>query len=336
MNRRGLKSFVFRREREGGWRELDELVKRAERRGVRGLSLADVLRLPTLYFAALSSLSVARSISLDQNVVTYLESLGSRAYFVVYGAPSNFWRTVGLFFRAHLPRAVRSLSGALLVAAIALAAGTAAGYALTIENPDWYYSFVPGELTQGRTPTASREELREVLFGGAGGADELSVFATWLFTHNAGVGILSFALGVAFGVPTLILLVETGLMLGAFFALYVSRGLGVELGGWLAIHGVTEILALLLCGAAGISIGGAIAFPGRRTRLANLAARGRVAAQVMIGAIVMFLCAGLLEGLGRQLINDTTLRYLIAGATLVLWTLYYLAGGRRADDGDGR
>ena len=70
----------------------------------------------------------------------------------------------------------------------------------------------------------------------------LSTFATYLFTHNSQVSILAFALGFAFGVPTALLLVHNGAMLGAILALFASRGLGPEMGGWLIIHGSTEIL----------------------------------------------------------------------------------------------
>ena len=61
-----LKSSEFRKGREASWRELDEMVGRVERRGVRALSLEELLRLPILYRAALSSLSVARTIALDR------------------------------------------------------------------------------------------------------------------------------------------------------------------------------------------------------------------------------------------------------------------------------
>jgi uncharacterized membrane protein SpoIIM required for sporulation len=145
--------------------------------------------------------------------------------------------------------------------------------------------------------------------------------------------MLCFALGFALGLPTVILLVQNGLMLGAFYALYVSRGLGLELGGWLFIHGVTELLAIVLCGAAGLALGGAVAFPGAHSRLANLAATGRLAARVVIGAVGLLLVAGLLEGLGRQLITDTSLRYAIAATTAVAWCLYFGFTGRdRAHD----
>jgi uncharacterized membrane protein SpoIIM required for sporulation len=333
-----LKSHVFRREREASWRELEGLLGRAERRGgIRNLDLAELIRLPMLYFASLSSLSVARNISLDNNLLAYLESLSSRAYLMVYGVRANFWGSIVEFFRFRLPQAVRGIWPAVMLSLLALSAGAVAGYGLTISNSDWFYSFVDPALASGRTPTASTESLREVLFAGAETHDveDLSVFSTFLFTHNARIGMMCFALGFALGLPTLFLLIQTGLMLGAFIALYDSRGLGVEIVGWLMIHGVTELGAIVLCGAAGLMLGYAIAFPGSRSRLANLAQHGRRAAMVVMGAVFMLLIAGLLEGLGRQLINDTSTRLLIAGATLLIWLGYYVTGGRSGSAQDG-
>jgi uncharacterized membrane protein SpoIIM required for sporulation len=331
-----LKSFHFRREREATWRALEELVAHAEKRGIKTLSAADLVRLPSLYAATLSSLSVARSISLDRNVVQYLESLAGRAYFLVYGARTNLWEAAAEFLARGLPAAVRRLKAPFAIALFAFLLGVVGGYVLTAGNPDWFYSFVDESLAAGRTPTASTEYLRDGLFDEShGDTTALSFFATYLFTHNAKVGMLCFALGFAFGLPTIILLLQTGMMLGAFFALYASRGLGLDLGGWLFIHGVTELLAIILCGAAGLALGGAVAFPGARSRLANLAATGRIAGRVVLGAVGLLLIAGLLEGFARQLITDTSLRYLIAGTTAVAWCLYFgFAGRRRGGDGD--
>ena len=155
------------------------------------------------------------------------------------------------------------------------------------------------------------------------GAEALSAFATFLFTHNTRVAIFAFALGFAFGVPTALLIVYNGAMMGAFFALFVSHDLGFELGGWLIIHGSTEIFAIVLAGAAGFRIGWSVVFPGEQSRLAAAAEKGRSAALVMGGVIVMLLVAGLLEGFGRQLVLSDGARYAIGLAMLFLWCAYF-------------
>ena len=69
MKRTTLKSSQFRKEREASWRELDALVARMEQKSTVALEPSELMRLPTLYRAALSSLSVARAISLDRSLL---------------------------------------------------------------------------------------------------------------------------------------------------------------------------------------------------------------------------------------------------------------------------
>lgn len=312
----------FRAAREAEWRRLEEIVVRAEKGSLRKLPDEDLLALPVLYRGALSSLSVARETSLDLELITYLEGLCARAYFFVYGVRTSPGKRLAAFFAHDWPASVRALGRETLVSLFLTLVGVLAGYLLVVENPSWFGAFVPAELAGGRDFSASAESLRSTLYDG-GGQNGLGFFATMLFTHNSRVAIFAFALGFAFGVPTVMLILYTGAMLGAFLALFGSHGLGFELGGWLFIHGTTEIFAIILAGAAGLKIGWAVVFPGEAGRLDAAAGAGRTAAMAMGGVIVMLLVAGLLEGFGRQLITGDVVRYLIGGTMLLFWIAYF-------------
>lgn len=317
-----LKSQRFREERKDDWRALEILLGKIESGRMRQLSDADMLRLPRLYRATLSALSVARATSLDQSVIAYLESLSMRAYYAIYGTQTGLGTRIVKFFRRDWPEAMQILWRDTIAATFCLILGTFAGYFLVLSNPDWYNSFVPKGLAGDRNPTASTESLKAALYD-SGGADGLGVFAAYLFSHNSRVAILCFALGFAFCLPTVILLLMTGLMLGAFMGLYASRDLGFEMGGWLSIHGTTEIFAIIIAGAAGIFIGRAVAFPGEKSRLESASYAGQVGGLAMAGVIIMLLFAGLLEGYGRQLITIDWLRYVIGYGALTLWFIYF-------------
>ena len=322
-----LKSQRFRRAREDDWRRLERLMDKAEKGSLSKLTDEEILAVPTLYRSTLSALSVARETSLDQGLIDYLETLSARAYFFVYGSRSTLQDRLAAFFRTDWPAAVRSLWRETLVSGALMLLGALVAAWLVSTEPEWFYAFVPGELSGGRDPAASTETLRATL-DGAGDANGLSVFAAFLFTHNAQIALLAFALGFALCLPTALLVLYNGATLGAFFTLFASRGLGVELGGWLLIHGVTELFAVVLAGAAGFRIGWAVAFPGQRRRLDAVMDAGRTAGVAMGGVVVMLLFAGLLEGFGRQLITDTALRYVVAAATAVLWGTYFYAPRR--------
>lgn len=326
----GWESRSLRAAREQEWKRLEALLDTAERKSPRALSDDDLMALPVLYRGALSSLSVARETSLDLELITYLEALCARAYFFVYGVRTSAARRLGAFFASDWPRAVRSLWRETLVALLLTVVGVAAGYLLVQADPIWYHAFVPPGLANGRDFSASATELREMLYHGQGGS-LLGAFATFLFTHNAQVAILCFALGFAFGVPTGFMLIYNGGMMGAFFALYASHGLAAELGGWLMVHGSTELFAIVLAGAAGLRIGWSVVFPGNLSRLSAATHSGRTAGMAMAGVVVMLFVAGLLEGFARQLVTNDALRYGIGSAMLLLWLGYYYLPRRRAD-----
>ncbi len=319
---------ALRREREADWLRLEGLLDRLERRSARRLSDEELLAIPVLYRSALSSLSVARATVLDAALVDYLEALSTRAYFVVYGARASLASRVGRFFAVDWPRAARALGPETLAAAGLMLVGALAGYLMVRADAGWFYGFVPAGLAGGRDPSASTDTLREAL-GGAKDTEGLPAFASFLFTHNAQVAILCFALGFALCLPTAFLLAYSGGTIGALGEVYAARGLGLDLGGWLLVHGVTELLAVSLAGAAGFHIGRAVASPGRLGRLDAAAAAGRRAATLLAGAFVMLLCAGLLEGIVRQTVTGTGWRYAIAGATALFWGLYLYAPRRR-------
>ena len=325
-----LKSSRFRDERQGDWSALEALLGKAEGGRTGRLSDADLLELPRLYRSALSSLSVARATSLDQSVIRYLESLCERAYYVLYGAREPIWRRFAGYLTHGWPSAVRAIWPELLVALAVTLLAALLGASFVLSDPEWFYAFVNEGLAGERNPSASRETLEEVIYTSDSQKAQggLGVFAASLFSHNSRVAILAFALGFAFGIPTLLLLVQNGLMLGAFVALHMNRQLGVEIGGWLSVHGTTEIGAIVLAGAGGLHIGRKVAFPGQRTRLASLAASGDVGARVLGGVVIMLFFAGLLEAYPRQLVDSDAVRYAIGWGLFVAWCAYFFVPRR--------
>jgi len=330
-----LPSADFRKGRESAWRDLEALIARYEAKGIGALSADELQRLPTLYRTAISSLSVARAIALDRNLILYLEALALRAYFVVYGPRVGVAESLWAFLRRGFPRAVRANLGPIAISSLLILLGTIVGFALAHASSDWIALLVPSELAGGRGAESTAADLREqeIFAPWPGWIDSFVVFANYLFRHNTGVAILCFALGVAGGVPTFVLLVYQGLVFGAFLALHYERGLLVDFLGWVAIHGVTEFGAFILCGAGGLAIAKTMLAPGQYSRLENLSLRGREAAGLAGGGVMMLFVAGMIEGGLRQLVADTTWRFAFAAATAALWLLYFSFAGREAKNG---
>lgn len=329
MTAGALKSHRFRELREHEWRRLDQILRKAETSSLRALSDEDLIAMPVLYRSTLSGLQTARATSLDAALIEYLESLCERAYYFLYGVRGRAGQRFARYLLEGLPAAMKSIWKETLVSLAITALSAYIAFTLVQSDPDWFYTFMSADLAGGRDPTASADELLEHIYDDGGGG--YSNFSTFLFTHNATITLMSFAVGFALCVPTAVLLFTNGAMLGAFVAVHVDKGLGYEIGGWLSIHGVTEIGAIVLAGAAGMRMGWSVAVPGKRSRLDALRETGKTGAAVMGGAVIMLFVAGLLEGFARQLIQNDEARYTVALVTALFWLSYfYLPRRRRA------
>ncbi|MGN3974155.1 stage II sporulation protein M [Tsuneonella sp. SYSU-LHT278] len=319
-----LRSDRFRLAREHDWTRLERIVTAMEKGRLRRLPDEDVLALPALYRTAASSLAVARETSLDAATLAYLEGLVRRAWYQVYGPRQGFARWFAGFLGGGLSAAVRGIWLDICIALAVMVAGLVSGWLLVSGDEEWYWTLVPDQFADTRVPGASREVLLKAL-GTEETAAGLTGFAAFLFQNNAGVAILAFALGFAFGIPTLMLLLREMATLGAMLWLFSTRDLTIDFVAWLSVHGTTELFAILLAGAAGLHVGRAMAFPGDRTIMAATAAAGRRAATVMVGVVMMLVVAAILEAFPRQLVGETWERLTIGGAMLAGWLAYFFA-----------
>lgn len=326
-----LKSQKFREARQADWRSLNGALDRVEKEGLGRFSIDELLNLPVLYRSTMSSLSMAQSISLDRNMITYLQALCARAYVYIYGPHTRFKDVLNDFFVKAWPRSVRKLVPELGLAVVIVAVGVLIGWLLCAHDSSWYNVFMPPDQAQGRDLSATAKDLRETLGGNPEGR-ALSPFAVMLMTHNTQVAISAFAFGAIFGLPTLTLLVYTGIEMGAMVWLFAQKGLGVEVAAWLSIHGTTEIFAIIIAGACGFHIARRLMFPGELTRRKALSEAGKLTGTVMIGVALMLTVAGCLEGIGRQTITDTLVRFAIGGTMLTLWVCYFVFVGRKMGD----
>jgi len=323
-----IRSVRFRQEREADWKRLDELVTKTERTGVHSLSWTEAQSLAQLYQKASNSLSVAREISLDRGLLMYLEALVARAYLAVYAPQETLGGLFARFFTQSAPRAMRACWPHILIGFLCMFLGAALGYGLYFQDTAWYNTFMPPGLAGGRGPGASTEYLRSVIYD-EHGWEGLGTFASFLFSHNTRIAIFVFGLGAFAALPAILLTAYNGTILGAFLALHVDRGLGWDVGGWLSIHGVTELSAICIAAGGGIRLGQAVLFPGRYTRRDALWVAGRDAVKLAIVAAIMLVAAALLEGFGRQLVQDMTARYVIGWGIGCLWLAWFVLGGRQ-------
>lgn len=324
MEKTKIKSISFREKRKRSWRKLERLLTKIDQQGIKSLSADEVLELAQLYRTACSSLYIARTVSLDRNLHDYLENLVTQGYLTIYCTKPVVEHPIRDFFLRDFPQVIRKYFYYHLAVFLLLLFGILVGFFLTSYDNNYFYTFVDRELAAGRTPYASKESLDEALTSGRdSGYSELTYFSSMLFTHNTKVGLYAFGLGIFLALPTLYLMFLNGGMLGAMSYVYHSHGLQEGWWAWILAHGVTEFLAIILCGGAGLMIGSAVVYPGKYGRMHRLKEMGRDSGITVLGTVVLFFVAGVIEGYFRQSHLPNGPRYLLALITFVFWLFYF-------------
>lgn len=277
----------------------------------------------------MNSLSVARDISLDKALISFLENLCARAYLVVYAPQESIRGVVSRLLISGIPQAVRRSAVPLLIGFLALILGAAAGFQLFMNDHSWFYTFVPADLADNRTPSASAQLLRATIYGNEGHpTDRVASFVTYLFSHNTMIALLVFTLGIIATLPSFVLTFYNGLILGAFFGMFYRQGLGYDVFAWLSIHGVTELAAISIACAGGARLGLAVLLPGARRRKDALRHEAHDAVKLAILAGIMLMVAAFIEGFLRQAVQEPWLRLAIGWGVGAFWVFWLLLSGR--------
>ncbi|MBM3888717.1 MAG: stage II sporulation protein M [Verrucomicrobia bacterium] len=311
------------------WTELETVLKRLETDPAHVLALEDVKRLHHLYQRASADLAKIMTSASEPEIRRYLESLVARAYGEIHETRRRPHRLAPLawFFRTFPQTFRRHVWAFWLSLAITFGGCAFGGLALHLD-PGAKRVLMPFEQLQGDPAqrVAREEKARKDRLAGA-----KTTFSSFLMVNNIKVSITAMALGMTWGIGTIILLFYNGVILGAVAVDYVDAGQAKFLMGWLLPHGAVEIPAILLAGQAGLMLGRALIGWGTRASLRRrLREIGPDLVTLIGGVAVLLVWAGFVEAFLSQY-HEPVLPYSIKiafGVTeLVLLTLFLTRSG---------
>jgi len=274
-----------------------------------------------LYQRTSAHLAHARTAFDDVGLVTRLSRVLGLARGTIYRVRSRPGVAVGRFFAVTFPAAVWACRRAVAVSAcLFLLPALAVGVWLA-NNDTVRRAAIPEELQQS---IATHD------FEAYYSSDAAEVFQTHVTVNNIVVSFGAFATGVLLGVPTAVLLADNGANLGAMAAVMHSHDRGALFWGLILPHGLLEISAIIVAGAAGLMLAWAIISPGDRTRSAALATEGLRTATIVIGLMLCFAVAALIEAWVTPSGLPTWARVGIGVAVELVFVLYLLSFGRSA------
>lgn len=326
-----LERFVA--EERPRWERLDQILGRLAADPWSKLPMEEARELERLYQRAAADLARLSTYAAEPEARHYLENLVARGHAEIHGA-----RREGGRFRAWdwlartLPRTFRRQLAAFWLAFALTLGGTGFGAAALALDPDAKQVLMPFDHLHSNP---NDRVAREAADKGNHLADRKARFSGMLMTHNTQVTLTVMALGMSWGIGTLVILFYNGVMLGAVAMDYMLAGQTTFLFGWLLPHGVVEIPAILVGGQAGFVLAGALL---GRSQCRSLAARLRAAAPDVVtlcfGAAVMLVWAGVVEAFLSQY-HEPVLPYAVkitfGCVELAALTWYLFRAGREGE-----
>jgi uncharacterized membrane protein SpoIIM required for sporulation len=311
------------------WNELEKLLDRMEAEPNLQLPLAQLQLFHQLYERTAADLARITTFSSEPETRRYLENLVARAYGEIHETRTKQRRFFPLqWFFQTLPQTFRRQIRAFYLSLAITLAGCAFGGLAIAFDPDSKPVLMPfSHLQQDPAKRVADEEkaTRDRL------ADHKTSFSAELMTHNTKISIFTLALGMTWGVGTIIMLFYNGVILGAVAADYIHAGQTKFLLGWLMPHGVIEIPAILIAGQAGLMLAFALIGRGDRAplRLRLREISGDIVT-LIFGVGLMLVWAGFIEAFLSQY-HEPVIPYAAKIAfgcvELILLFLFYARAG---------
>ena len=321
-------AFVARH--QASWYRLEELTRAG--RSVSSLSAADLDEMVGLYQRASGHLAQARvSYAADTGLLARLTLLVGDANVVLYSQRDReVSRGLRTFFTETFPLAVWGIRRFILVAFLLMAVPWAVMSIWIAVSPAAF---------EATAPDAVREAYIAEDFEEYYSSQPAQNFAGQVFTNNVRVAALAFAAGILLCVVTAALLIYNGAMVGVAGGLFTHVGETGRFWGLILPHGLLELSAVVVAGAAGLRMGWTVIDPGDRRRLRAIAEEGRRMGAVLLGLVLAFGLAAFVEAYVTGRPWPTSLRVgigIVVFAAFWGWVVHFATAARSARPGGDR
>ncbi len=326
----GARLAARKRER---WDQFQQHAERAARAGLDSFAAHELPDFAARYREVAADLARARTYRADEATLLRLERLVAAGHNALYRDERSTWRRFGVVLIRECPAAILGARGYVLVACLAFSAPAAAGFALMRDRPALAAEVLPDVMLSRAAAGVERKAVGRRYVDVA--AQDRPLMASGIITNNVRVAIACFAGGIFLGVGSLVLLGFNGLMVGATAGHFANAGLLEYLLEFIVGHGLLELFAIWVAGAAGFLLGRTVVAPGELSRADALVLSGRTALRMLGGAALLLVVAGVIEGFVSAGTGDYAVRLGASAASMAFLAVYLLNGRGRTAEGDG-
>lgn len=283
-------------------------------------SVIDPNELSDLYIEITDHLSYAKTFYKNSNTERYLNQIASQAHQKIYKTKKESKNRLISFFKTEFPLMFYQHHRELLISFLVFLLFCIAGAYSAATDGDFVRSVLGDSYVNMTIENIEKDDPMAVY-------KKMGEFNMTLgiTINNIKVALIAFGYGIMFGVGSLFVMMQNGIMLGSFQYFFYEKGLLWESVRTIWIHGTFEISVIIIAGCSGLVLGNGMLFTGTYTRLEAFK-RGVVnGLKILISTIPFFIIAGFLEGfVTRHTEMPDWLAILIIGGSLSIIIFYYV------------
>ena len=297
------------------WRELETTCQKINKQGMKSLTTAEIKRYLTLFKLTSHHLAYAKTHYAGSQSITYLNTL-------VTTCNTNVYTTQNPKLTSSFPSLITTYSSILkkyrayiLFSFGLFLFGSLLSFLLVYFKPEYAGLFMEQELVDSIAQNGS---------AGSSSSWNYPLMSSYIMVNNISVALKAFVFGITLGIGTAYILYQNGLLLGSLTALFYLYGDPACYWSLILPHGVIELTAIFISGAAGFILAKSLLIPGKLTRKASVIDGAHNAIGLMLGVIILLVIAGLIEGFFTPLAISVAAKLLFALLTAVLLLLLFL------------
>ena len=304
-----MKETSFIKQKKEKWEEFEKILNKEEQ---------DPDLLKNIFIEVTDDLSYSRTFYPNRSVRVYLNGLAQKIFHSIYKNKKSEKSRLKLFWTDELPKLIHESRTAFNLSFIIFLVSFLIGWLSSSMDIDFsrtilgdsYVDMTIENIASGDPMKVYKDSER---FGMSMG----------ITINNLWVAFLTFILGVIYAIGTIGILISNGVMVGSFQHFFYEKGVFLESFLTIWIHGTLEISAIIIAGAAGITMGKGLIFPGTLSRLKSFQMSAKRGLKIMIGITPIFILAGFIEGfLTRMTDTPDAIRALFIFICLG-WVLFY-------------
>jgi len=308
-----MNEIVFIESNKSNWERLTKVNE-----GVLRLPVAETVE---LYSMTADDLSYARTHYPDSKVVLYLNGIVLNAHRLIYKNKFGNFDAIKNYWTTDIPLAIYRSRGEIMTAFIIFFVAIAIGWFSSAVDQtfprlilgDSYVNMTLDNIEKGDPMAVYGEMQQSNMFFAIG-------------VNNVRVAFLAFVLGILTSIATSLIILINGIMVGAFFHFFYSKGIAALAWSTIMIHGTLELSAIAIAGGAGIVLGNALLYPGTYSRMQSLVKGAGDGVKIMVALIPVFITAAMLESyMTREYLNmGMAARLMIIGLSLAFLIWYFI------------